>query len=97
MRKGFRPRVTKKFPGGWGRNGLKREVKVFWLQKAREGKRPTILDAAKAPFFTPATLVAQVDRDEQRAAAEQFARELAERRAAAAGTLFDTSPDGLPD
>jgi hypothetical protein len=92
---GLRKRVKKRFPTGWGRTGLKREVKLFWAEKLREGKKPTILDANRVPLFGPDSMTAQVEREQQRIARQRA--ELAEQRAREAGTLFDISPDQLPD
>ena len=93
--KGLLKRVRKRFPAGWGRSGLKREVKEFFLEKRRAGKNPAILGADLTPLFGPRSKEGRAAREEFMA--RELAHELSEKRRLAAGALFDNTPDQLPD
>ncbi len=93
--KGLLKRVKRRFPAGWGRTGLKREVKVFFLEKRRAGLHPVILDADLTPLFGPQSKAGRAAREEY--LARELAHERSERRRLADGALFDNSPEQLPD
>jgi hypothetical protein len=107
--KGLRKRVLKKFPTGWGRNGLKREVKKFWHAKTREGKKPVILDANRVPLFGPNSRYKTHRPDEQQLNEQQETATFSphgEERAVvehvqgdpqSCGLLFHNPPTQLPD
>lgn len=97
--RGLRNRVRKKFPGGWGRNGLKREVKVFYFAQANAGKAPVILDAdGVTPLFGPQSKAAQrleQERKEEPQPAVRPETVNVPTDPQSYGQLFDNT--GLPD